>query len=89
MNQIIFDVKNKITIIRENGTYPHTNNCYDVKVTGPNKLDIDIRFLPKAEYDLAMLLRSFSKILRPDEIKKFISAAEKYGDHRYQEAQKI
>ena len=85
MTHTIFDLKNKVTIVKETGTYPHENNCYHVKITTP-EASYDIHFLPKVEYELASHLRALSKILHKEELAKIMKLIEEYGDHRYQEA---
>lgn len=77
----LFDPKNKITLVKT-----LTNNLLHVKVTGPNNLDFDIHYLSKSEYELALYMRSLSKILKPTEITKLLNLIDEFGDQRYKEA---
>lgn len=87
MYKSIFDPKNKVTIVKENSAYPRQNDCYHVKINSANPVaEYDIHYLSKAEYELSLLIRNFSKILRKDELTKLIDAIENYGDYRYTEA---
>lgn len=91
MYDSIFDPKNKVTIVKETGTYPRDNNCYHVKVLMPGKLpkpdtELEIQYLPKSEYDLAMHTRTFSKILNKGEYKKLIELIDAFGEQKYEDA---
>lgn len=83
MYHSLFDPKNDLRVVKTTSTYPHSDNTLHVVLNVDGK-PLDIHHLGKAEYELALHVRSLK--LSKTELKKLVSLVESYGEQKYQEA---
>lgn len=94
-------VKEQIKLINQGvtGSYPHTDNCYNVKVIDTsNNTSYDIMFFDKAEYELIKKIKEIYDLLPmqhfarkkvkliDDTLGTLVDLIEAYGDSKYTEA---
>lgn len=77
-----------LEILKETGTYPQTDNCYEVKITYPDGTGFTASYMPKPVWHMAttlQLLRKENK-LSDHALISIIKNFNDYGDWMWSEA---